>query len=74
MTCLHGTHVWAMGVTPYKTGRDNCYSGAWRHLTLLVTGMLGKSVDPLERNYQTTTETLNLQLQLRQGAKTKLRK
>jgi len=40
VTRLHGSDVWAMGVTPYKTGRDNCYSGAWRHVTLLVTGIL----------------------------------
>ena len=49
VTCLHGTAVWAMGVTSYKTasngadrsaGRDNSYSGAWRHVTLLVTGIL----------------------------------
>jgi hypothetical protein len=49
VTCLHGTAVWAMGVTPYKTGangvdrsagRDTSYSGAWRHITLFVTGIL----------------------------------
>jgi hypothetical protein len=33
----------------------------------------GKSVDPLERNYHTTTETLKSQLQLRWGAKNKAR-
>jgi hypothetical protein len=31
--------------------------------------MFGKSVDPLERNYQTTNEALNLQVQLRWAQK-----
>ena len=80
VTCLHGTVVWAMGwlhteqapmvrivmrggaIVPAAPGVMSPFlwlefcDGSW---------MFGKSVDPLERKYQTTTEALNLQLQLR---------
>lgn len=89
VTCLHGTAVWAMGVTSYKTGsngadrnagRGNCYSGAWRHVTLFVAGILwwfldvwkicGPPGEKLSDDERSTELTSTAEV----GAKTKLKK